>query len=153
MPNRQENMLTGRTWVVVADSNHAQIYLRKQLNSPLKTVVSMEDRQSQGRDAASDDDDAGGVFRAVGHNGRGRADAAPPGRRNGRAQFAREVVERVERGRTREEFEELILIAPPQLLGIMRESLTKPTLDRVSREIAKNLVALEPERIKPYLSN
>lgn len=127
------DLMTGRTWVVVADSSQASIYLREQRNSPLRTVTTIQDFPSRPEEQPPADG----------------KDAQPAA--NGNLPLARQVCGTLERGRSRGAFEELILIAPPRVLGMMRDSLTKPTLGRVRREIPKNLVRCQPERIRHYL--
>ena len=147
---QHRDSLTGRTWVVVADSSHASIYLREQRNSPLQQVASFEDPQARLREQDLTSDIPG----RAGRNGLGRdaVDSDYSAKDHERQVFARQVCGTVEHARSRGEFEELILIAPPRLLGMMREGLSRPTLGRVSREIPKNLVQMPPERLQPYLT-
>jgi protein required for attachment to host cells len=136
------NGFTGRTWVVVADSSNANIYLRRQRNSPLQEVASFHDPLARLREQDLKTDTAGRHTVAT--------DASA--REHERESFAREVCGRVEKARGRGEFEELILIASPRLLGLLRDSLSRPTLGCVSREIPKNLVQMQPRQLQPYLS-
>lgn len=53
--------------------------------------------------------------------------------------FAEEIAERLYKLAHRGEFEEIVLVAPPQVLGEMRKKLHKEVADKVKAEIAKTL--------------
>lgn len=148
---QSRDSLTGRTWVVVADSSRANIYLRPQRNSPLKEIASFDDPQARLREQDLTSDLPG---RASARNGasRDRVDSDFSAKAHERETFARQICGTVEHARSCGEFDELILIAPPRVLGLMREVLSRPTLGRVSREIPKNLVQMPPDRLHPYLT-
>lgn len=53
--------------------------------------------------------------------------------------FADEIAERLYKLAHRGEFEEIVLVAPPQVLGAMRKKLHKEVSEKVKAEIAKTL--------------
>jgi protein required for attachment to host cells len=55
-------------------------------------------------------------------------------------EFATQIAHRLESGRKEDTFDELVLIAPPAFLGLLRRRLSKTLMERVSLEIDKNLV-------------
>jgi protein required for attachment to host cells len=59
--------------------------------------------------------------------------------RLGKERFADEVAERLYKNAHRGAFDELVLVAPPQVLGEMRKKLHKEVADRIRAEIAKTL--------------
>jgi protein required for attachment to host cells len=62
--------------------------------------------------------------------------------------FAREVARTLDVARTRHEFDRLVLIAPPRMLGLLREALPAPCRDVVAAELAKDYVHQDFEQIR-----
>lgn len=54
--------------------------------------------------------------------------------------FAKEVAQSIDNARVIHEFDQLILVAPPKMLGLLRQSLPEPTQALVTAEVAKNVV-------------
>ncbi|RVD51545.1 host attachment protein, partial [Mesorhizobium sp. M2D.F.Ca.ET.140.01.1.1] len=59
--------------------------------------------------------------------------------RLGKERFADDIAERLYKLAHRGEFEEIVLIAPPQVLGEMRQKLHKEVSGKVQAEIPKTL--------------
>lgn len=66
--------------------------------------------------------------------------------------FAKQIATRVEAARVSGAFEQLILVAGPELLGILRHSLSDAARKLVIREVAKNVMRLGPEGIREHLA-
>jgi protein required for attachment to host cells len=62
--------------------------------------------------------------------------------------FARRLVHRLESDRKRGLYEELIVIAGPKFLGVLRSQLTGMLRERLTREIARDLVRAEIDQIR-----
>ena len=62
--------------------------------------------------------------------------------------FAKDVARTIEAARSRNEFDRLVLIAAPRMLGMLREALPASCRDMVAAEIAKDLVHNEAESIR-----
>lgn len=56
------------------------------------------------------------------------------------AAFSRQLADYLRLSRSHHEWRELVLVAPPHFLGLLREALDEPTLHRVRASIAKNYV-------------
>jgi protein required for attachment to host cells len=54
--------------------------------------------------------------------------------------FARRIARRLDDARRRDEFEELIVVAGPPFLGLVRSEMSRPTRERVVHEVRKDLV-------------
>jgi protein required for attachment to host cells len=65
--------------------------------------------------------------------------------------FARRIARRLDEARRHEEFEQLIVVAGPPFLGLVRKSLSKPTRQRVVHEIGKDLVHGPVEQLVEHL--
>lgn len=125
------------TWVVVADSARARIFERgarwqalderhamahpeSRLHAgDLRTGGRGEQRESMNRSAHSSDP------------------ATTPNEKQAE-DFARDIAHALHDGRTRGEFEKLVLVAPPSFLGRLRQKLDNPTARCVAQEVDKN---------------
>lgn len=63
--------------------------------------------------------------------------------------FANELNDILKRGIAQQQFQDLIVIAPPRFLGMLRKQFDKPVAMRVRQEIQKDLVDRKPEEIAP----
>jgi protein required for attachment to host cells len=66
-------------------------------------------------------------------------------------QFARAVAERLEHDAERQQYEHLILVAPPRFLGVLREHLPEALHRRVVGEIRHDLVSASTQELKERL--
>ena len=61
--------------------------------------------------------------------------------------FAKEVARKIEVDRARNEFDRLVLVAGPKMLGLLRQSLSNPTQAMLAGEISKDILQQGPEVI------
>jgi protein required for attachment to host cells len=54
--------------------------------------------------------------------------------------FARAVAQRIESDRAKHDFDKLLLIAPPKMLGLLRQLLSTPARALIAGEISKDLL-------------
>lgn len=62
--------------------------------------------------------------------------------------FAKAVARTLDGARTRQEFDRLVLIAAPRMLGLLRNALPEPCRSVIAAEIAKDLVNHDIEAIR-----
>ncbi|OWK22067.1 Host attachment protein [Mesorhizobium amorphae CCBAU 01583] len=124
-------------WVVVADGEKA-LFLRNRGDTrfpDLQVVQEMEQENPATREQGSDRpgryNDGPSVHRSAVQD--------TDWHRIGKERFADDIAERLYRLAHRGAFEEIVLIAPPQVLGEMRRKLHKEVGDRVQAEIPKTL--------------
>lgn len=141
-----------QTWVLVAESSRAKIYATNTRRGPLIEVDSFvhpEGRMHEG-DLVSDRPGSDG-----GSVGQGRhiVDDRITAKKYENLSFAKEIAAGLEDARHRGVFDKLILIAPPAFLGLLRENLSKETMDRVTDQIDKNLVQQPAQVVRDYVVN
>ncbi|WP_192183413.1 host attachment protein [Mesorhizobium amorphae] len=124
-------------WVVIADGEKA-LFLRNRGDTrfpDLQVVQEMEQENPATREQGSDRpgryNDGPSVHRSAVQD--------TDWHRVGKERFADDIAERLYRLAHRGAFEEVVLIAPPQVLGEMRRRLHKEVGDRVQAEIPKTL--------------
>lgn len=128
-----------RLWIVVAESSRAKIYAAKNWLasiSEIEDLVHPEGRMHEG-DLVSDVPGSDG-----GATGQGRhvLDEETTARQQEHAEFASEIVHHLTHAHDEHAFDELVLVAPPAFLGLLRNKLTKALRESVTLEIDKNLV-------------
>jgi protein required for attachment to host cells len=65
--------------------------------------------------------------------------------------FAKRISRRLDEARRKGEFDELIVVAGPPFLGLMRGEMSRPTRERVVHEIRKDLVHSPVESLRRHL--
>jgi protein required for attachment to host cells len=67
--------------------------------------------------------------------------------------FAAEIAAALYRSAHANEFQRLIIVAPPKVLGVLRKSLHKEVLNRLEAEVPKELATYSVPRIQSELAN
>ncbi len=73
-------------------------------------------------------------------------------RREGKQQFAQKLAQLLETAAERNEFDRLILVAPPRVIGDLRASLGRHAKAKIAAEFEKDLTALNPQEIAERLA-
>ncbi len=138
------------TWVVVADSSRGRIYAQDRHGGALREMFDLVHPGARLQREELTSDRPG---RHTGAFGQGSHvfDARTEAKEHEAEVFAREIATRLEAGRTGGQFEELVLMAPPELLGTLRERLGDALRRLVVREISKDLVTRTPDEIRDTL--
>ena len=66
-------------------------------------------------------------------------------------QFARRVARRLDEARRKDEFDDLVIVAGPRFLALLRKHLPRLTRARVAHEIAKDLVHGPADVLRSHL--
>ncbi|PTE08307.1 host attachment protein [Mesorhizobium helmanticense] len=124
-------------WIVVADGEKA-LFLRNEgdtLHPNLQVIQEMAQENPASRDQGSDRpgryNDGPSVHRSAVED--------TDWHRLGKERFADEIAERLYKLAHRGTFKEIVLIAPPQVLGEMRRKLHKEVAEKIAAEIPKTL--------------
>lgn len=124
-------------WIIVADGEKA-LFLRNQGDSKfpnLEVVHEMEQENPPTREQGSDRpgryNDGPTVHRSAVQD--------TDWHRLNKERFADDIAERLYKLAHQGEFDEVVLIAPPRVLGEMRQKLHKEVGDKVTAEIPKTL--------------
>ncbi|MGH8507622.1 MAG: host attachment protein [Gammaproteobacteria bacterium] len=139
-----------RVWVVAADSRRARIFAT---DTPTGSLREMEDlvhpaARTHARELTSDR-----PGRSFDSHGPGRHAMEPETnvKRHEAEVFAKQVAERIERARLDDEFDELVLIAAPEFLGLLRKSLSPTAIGLVAKAVDKSVADLSASAIREYL--
>jgi protein required for attachment to host cells len=137
------------TWVVIADGSRARICAKK-ARAQLVEMQTIEHPAGRAKARELVSDGQTSVFASVGGARHGVGADTPP-KDHEQENFARELARRLEEGRNGNRFDQLVLIAPPAFLGLLREQLAPPLAKCVTQSVAKNLTQAKLEEIQKQL--
>ena len=137
------------TRVVVADEHEARFYDVKSLRAPMHLTASLEDGAARLHDKDLESDKPG---RAVGANGvRSAMDGERSTKKQYISRFARHIARAIEAARRHHQFDRLVLIAAPRMLGLIRPHLSQPCRALIAAEIAKDLSDIDARGVRRYV--
>jgi len=133
------------TWVVVADANGARI-LRF-----AKRTEAWQQIEHILPDGSGAPETADFAAKASQHKGalHGHGEVGP--KENKERHLAHAIAHALERGMVDNVFDALVLVAPPKLLGELRENLSRGLQKRVLAELPKDFVHLDSEELAKRL--
>lgn len=138
------------TWILVADGTRARI-LRN--DGPGRGVHPITDDLLQGRNLPGREimaDRPGRTFDSVGAGRHAKEPRSDP-REVEKRRFARRLAAMLDARLKRGRFDRLVLVAPPQELGRLRDELSPAVRKRVSAELNKDLTATALQDIPEHL--
>jgi protein required for attachment to host cells len=124
--------------VVVADEREANFFDLTGLRAPPAASGSLRNDAAR-PDRELETDRPGRRFGGANAN-RHAVDGERSTERHEMEQFAKEVARSIDGARVRHEFDRLVLVAAPRMLGLLREALPAPCRSVVAAEVAKDLV-------------
>lgn len=134
--------------IVVADERQASFYDAVTPKSPLTERGSLHNERTGKRDSELETDRPGSRFGGTGVGGAGGHHHGITGEKSTVQHeltlFAKEVVRKIETDRARNEFDRLVLMAGPKMLGLLRQSLSNPTQSMLAGEISKDILRQGP---------
>jgi protein required for attachment to host cells len=140
-----------RTWILVAESSRAKLYAADGNLAPLSELEDLVHPAGRMHEGDLVSDRPGNDGGSLGQ-GRHIMEDKVSAREHEKIEFARQLAERLDVGCNDGAFERLVLIAPPEFLGVLRDRLSKKVLDRVYKQIDKNLVQKPAEVVREHLS-
>ncbi|WP_437630463.1 host attachment protein [Sorangium sp. So ce854] len=161
------NKAARKTWILVSDASRAQLYREEPAGKGFTLLESYTHDESRARvrDLMADahgrkpNGTPGGNGLVPGAGGGtgstylGRPGAAPDtDPKEVEAQkFARELAEVLEKGLNEHAYDALVLIAPPQFLGLLRGTVSKQVSNHVESSVDKDLSWLDGPRLTERL--
>jgi protein required for attachment to host cells len=139
-----------RIRIVVADQAEAIFYDTPSLQARLQEVAHISDPLAHRHDRDFSSDRPGRSYESVGGQRHAIERENSPRSREA-VRFARRISRRLDEGRRKGEYDELIVVAGPPFLGLMRAELSRPTRQRVVHEIHKDLVHSPVESLQSHL--
>jgi len=140
----------GKTWILVANRSGARLFESRGPGKGLELLQILEHPAGKLKNGEIDADKHGRSFDRRGYGRHAYSTEHDPATHVAE-QFAKQLAELLEQGRTRQQYARLVLVADPRFLGILRAALPAPTAALVSGELDKDLAAVEPRDLPRYL--
>lgn len=143
-------MTAPKTWILIGDAAHARVLAvtgtaRRLVAVPAMTLqTELPMARELGSERPSRTHDSVGP-------GRHAVEAKSNPRRVLQRKFAQSIADRLDRSVTAKEFDRLLVVMAPAMLGDLRQCLSKAVLDRVVAEVAKDLVKVPDNEIRSHL--
>lgn len=144
-------MTPKKTWFLVADGARAQIYAREEPNrhvSPVHTHAFAAPTRNRSSAAGSD---RPGVGRDRVGYGRHAMQPEMDWQIHEKLMFAKYLGRTLKAGADSHSYDDLVLVAPPWMLGRLREALDDGTRRLIRAEIPKDLTHLKPHEVSQRL--
>ena len=138
------------TWVVVADSSAARIFNAPSPTGALQEIASYAHTEGRMHERDMRTDEPGVTRNGFGYAKHGIEPKVKPKEQEAIA-FARLLAGLVERARATSEIGRIILVAPPEFLGHLRNVLDDDARKIVDGEYNLNLVRMRPDEIRRHL--
>lgn len=139
------------TYVLVADASRARIFSLESNKDSLYEIATLTHPQSRLHEHELTSDLPGRVFDSNSVGGRHALEQKSSPKHKEALSFARAIGERLEAARIAGDFEQLVLVAGPPFLGVLREQLSAETSKRVTLEIDKELTRLDAAALRSRL--
>ncbi len=137
-------------WILVANQAEARIYSADRVpgNLLLVDTLTNEEGAAHTRDLTSD-----GPGRVHDRMGSARHSMEPDTgvKEEGRRRFVKEIVDQLKAAYLRGDFGRLVLLAAPAVLGVIRKTLTRELAKAVIKEIPKDVIGQDLDKIQAQL--
>jgi protein required for attachment to host cells len=141
-----------RTWILVGHEAGARVFENRGPGKGLDLVETIEHPEGRLRDRDIDSDRPGRSFRKDSGDPRRSAMSRGEGPHDRViADFARALADKLQHGRVENQYERLVLVAPPGFLGLLRASLDGPTAQLVVGSIDKDLATRKESELIKHL--
>jgi protein required for attachment to host cells len=137
------------TWILVADNTHTRFFTAATPASPLVEIAELNHIEGRLHDREITSDLPGRIKSADG-SGHALEQATDP-KYHESDKFAHRVAQYLNDAYNNKHFEQLLLIAEPSFLGLLRRCLPEQIKARVTFELAKNITAHNIDDIRKHL--
>ncbi len=137
------------TWIVVANNSFARFFTTESQSSPLIEIETLTHLEGRLHDRDMTSDLSGKI---KGEGGVGHAFEPPTDPKKHEAEnFAHLVANHLEASHNEHKFEQLLIVAEPSFLGLLRNQLSAHIKKLICFELDSNIVSLNAEEIRIHL--
>lgn len=137
-------------WILVANQAEAQIYSSDQLPGNLLLVEVLANKEGAAHPGDLISDSPGRAFDSTG-SGRHAMEPNTGVKEEQRRRFVKEMADRLQTAHLKGDFAQLVLMAAPAVLGVIRKSLTAGLKRTVIKEIPKDVIGQDIGKIQSQL--
>jgi protein required for attachment to host cells len=136
-----------KTWIAVANGSHARVFLAHLGDQRLELVHEMASDEARQR-SSEIASDRPGRYRDNGPQQRSAIDPSTDPQRHAKREFAQDVADWLDQAALEGRFDRLVLVAAPGALGNIRSAMSPHSVDRVWRELDKDLTNLDVQALE-----
>ena len=138
------------TWILVANGTHGFIACNR---GPGHGIDPKIEHEFQGPNVPNREIMSDAPGRAVDSAGQGRHAMEPKTdpQRNSQQSFARAIAAHIDSAAQQNDFDHLVLVAAPQMLGELRKYLSSTAAAKVTGELPKDLTHLPMDKLPDHL--
>lgn len=138
------------TWILVADENRGRIFEAETSTSAFEEREALVHPESKlpERELTSD---TSGRNQSYGNNAAHRVNEAGSVRDQHAHQFAKEIASTLKKAQQQKQFRNLILVAAPKFLGLLRKEIDGSLKKQVCLELDKDLTKLGANELRKHL--
>jgi protein required for attachment to host cells len=140
------------TWILVAHRGGARLYAQAGRGKKLSRIEDLPHPAGRLKNQDIDSDRPGRSFDSHGSGRHAMSREVEPTEQVA-MQFARDLAQRLERGRVAGDYQDLVLVAEPGFLGVLRAALTPTTAGRVAASLSKDLMHVEDRELPDHLES
>lgn len=141
-----------KTWIMVAHDAGARVFENDGPGKGLQLIEEIDHPEGRERDQDINADRPGRSFRKNSGDPRRAAMSRSEGpRERVVSDFARAMAEKLKQGRVENQYERLVLVAPPRFLGLLRSSLDGPTAQLLVGSLNKDLASTKQAELIEHL--
>lgn len=137
-------------WIVVADSTRARIFVTETVNGELHEIETMAHPEGRLHTQDLTSDLPGRSFDSNGEGRHALSKEHDPKHQEA-IYFSKTIATRLNQAQKLGEMKSLFIVAPPDMLGLLRDHLNKQTKALVIGELDKNLAKLKPGELLDHL--
>jgi len=138
------------TWILVANNTHARIFTAKTPSSSLEEIESFAHTESRLHDREITTDLPGKIRGEGGTGGHAFEQPTDP-KEHEASNFAHFIVHYLENAHNQNKFSQLLIIAEPSFLGMLRNQLPEKIKKLIAFELNKNITMHSAEDIRAHL--
>lgn len=140
-----------KTWILVSNASQARIYFRNGTKQEIALIKELAHPESRMKNSELVTDRAG-YMQGTG-NGHGSKQPQTEPKQNEALHFAQELVQTLNQGRCSQQFEDIVLVAPPAFMGLLNEKIDVQTGKLVSNRINKDYTLATDKELVGYLAH
>jgi len=137
------------TWILIADSTRARVFTADSSASPLEEIEGFTHSESRLHDREITSD-LPGKIKSTGAGGHAFEQPTDP-KKHEIDNFAHSLAQHLEKAYNENRFEQLLIVAAPTFLGLLRSHLSEQVKKRVRFELNKELTLLSADDIRQHL--
>jgi len=136
--------------VVVTGKAEACLYDAVGYETPLELVGRMDNETARQYDQELESDRPGRAFGRMGAGRHAMGGEHSP-KRLSQKRFARSIADRIDQGRVANEFERVVVIAGPEMMGLLRAAVSDGVRSSIVAEIPKDLAQVDARTLQGYI--